>query len=272
MPPLLPTQHSLHAALTSAGWDMQVKVYPTVDSTNTQARRMIEAGEITGDTPTLLLAYTQTAGRGRMGRGFHSPEGSGLYFSLAYKPHTTLNLTAVTPAAAVATANAIQSLTGRSPLIKWVNDLYLDGRKVCGILTEAVADPRDKGVFIILGIGINITTQHFPEGLRHPAGCILSSREADKDLDLSTLVAEVVRGLFACLDRPDDCLRAYKACFLLTGRTVTYAYVCSPDGEETPETVTGVVQGVDADYALLLRLPDGKTLALGSGEVTSCGE
>lgn len=264
----LPSHHSLCVALQNAGIHIQAQVYPSLDSTNTQARRMIESGEITGETPVLLLAHTQTAGRGRMGRRFHSPEASGLYFSYIYQSASNSDAPPVTPTAALATAVAIEESTGKNPLIKWVNDLYLDGKKICGILTEAVTTPSGD-IYIIVGIGINITTASFPEGLRSPAGCLLTPE--DSELDLSRLVADIIRHLTDYMKDPVAALQGYRARFMLTGKTVTYAYICAPDGGDTPETVTGEVQGITPDYSLLLRLDDGKILALGSGEVTSCG-
>ena len=257
-----PSRLSLSVALRRAGMTVRVHVYPTLDSTNTQARRMIAEGSITGETPTLLLAHTQTAGRGRMGRSFHSPKNSGLYFTLVCPPSQR-----VTPAAAVAVASAIQRATGHSPAIKWVNDLYINDEKVCGILAESVTPPAGGEPLILLGIGINVTTRDFPEGLRHPAGCISPSRRMSKRA-LSRLVAECVRDTLALATQPEACLEAYRARQWLTGRTVSYAYICAPDGDPTPTTVTGVAEGVDEAYSLLLRLPDGQVLTLNSGEVT----
>lgn len=265
MPVYLPNVKDISAALPSSLQHLSVQVFPTIDSTNTHARRLIANGDIQNDT--LLVAHTQTAGKGRLGRQFFSPVGSGLYMTLVcplpqIPPH-------ITPAAAVATALALENLIHRSVDIKWVNDLYLEERKICGILAETILSPQGE-VYILMGIGINITTQHFPAGMRHPAGCILSSDMVNQNTyDLSTLTAHIVDRFYDLLQDPRRCLQNYQDRFYLMGHTVTYAYVCTPDGtQDSPPTVTGVVEGVDDTYRLQLRLANGELLKLGSGEVT----
>ena len=271
MPISLPCKQTLLSSLPQGQtWD--ITIYDTIDSTNLEARRRIAEGRIS--SPTLLIAHTQSNGKGRLGRHFYSPKGSGLYLSLVFKPSTKQTDLAhchITPTAALATAKAIETWTGICPLIKWVNDLYLDGKKVCGILTE-VANTPTGDAYVIVGIGVNVTTEAFPEGLRHPAGCILSPNAvAQKNYDLSLLVADIIQAFWGYLDNPTACLQGYRDLFLLTGKTITYAYTCPPDGQEqTPtDTVTGVVMGVDDRYQLLLHTDDGGVLVLGSGEVTS---
>ena len=273
----LPTKFSLTTAMRRAGVSCKIRVYDTLDSTNAQARRMIEKGKIKGSKPFLLLAHTQTAGRGRLGRSFYSPEGSGLYFTLVfrYRPLPCSYLYRVTPAAAVAVAMAVERVVGRKPGIKWVNDLYLDGKKVCGILTETVPSADGQDLFVIVGIGINVTTADFPQNLRHPAGCIFSPDAQVGRKQLSEVVALAVTGVLQLVDCPTECWELYQSRFMLTGQTVTYTYVCEPDVPSDGEaaapcrTVTGVVEGVTHSYDLRLRLTDGTLLTLGSGEVTT---
>ena len=270
MPVCLPNKQAILASLPHNSQHLDIHIYDTIDSTNLEARRMIVEGSIL--SPSLLISHTQTNGRGQLGRNFYSPVGSGLYLSLVFKPHTPpQNSPHITPAAALATAKAIETWTGVCPLIKWVNDLYLDGKKVCGILTEVATAPSGD-VYIIVGIGVNITTKKFPQGLRHPAGCILTPDMVDnKSYDLSLLVANMVAEFWGFLNHPTACLQGYRDLFLLTGKTVTYAYTCSPDGQDHPPTPTvkGVVMGVNDTYRLLLHTDDGGVLVLGSGEVTS---
>ena len=141
--------------------------FATIDSTNAQARR--QAQERKEDA--LIISMHQSAGRGRMGRSFYSPEGTGLYATFLCFPDRPISeLSGLTCAAAWASALAIEQLCGRSPQIKWVNDLYLDGRKVCGILCESFGTRH--GTAIAIGIGINLTTTCFPDELLPIAGSL----------------------------------------------------------------------------------------------------
>ena len=118
--------------------DIRVAFYNETDSTNNQAKRLISN---CGSENLLVCAGRQTAGRGRQGKSFYSPENTGIYMSLVIHPDSSLqNAVTATTAAAVAVCRAIESLTNITPEIKWVNDVYVNGRKICGILTEAVTD------------------------------------------------------------------------------------------------------------------------------------
>ena len=127
---------------------VDVRVFREVDSTNLRLKEAARAGM--ASAPCLLIADSQTAGRGRLGRTFVSPPGAGLYMSLLCAPPAGTGSGGVTILAAVAVCRAIEELTGLSPKIKWVNDLFLGGKKVCGILAEGL----EAGV--ILGIGVNL--------------------------------------------------------------------------------------------------------------------
>ena len=125
-------------------------LYDIIDSTNTELKRRVRQG---AKSKTMILADSQTAGRGRLGREFYSPSGSGVYFSMLFYPQIPAEeLVLFTTAASVAVCHAIEAVTEQQPLIKWVNDLYLNGKKVCGILTEKQGDA------VIIGVGINCTT------------------------------------------------------------------------------------------------------------------
>ena len=137
--------------------ELTVFVYDTLDSTNDECRRKLAAGE----GPCLVLAEIQTSGKGRSGKSFYSPEG-GLYMSIALPGDS--EVVGITCRAAVAAAEAIEAVTGISCGIKWVNDLYLHGKKICGILAERTNDG------VILGIGINLRPTAVPEELKHIVG------------------------------------------------------------------------------------------------------
>lgn len=169
------------------GGDIDAVHYATVDSTNNACKRLLADGK---KGKFVVAADTQTAGRGRQGKSFYSPAQSGIYFSLVLRPHTSLrNTVTATTAAAVAVCKAIESLTDKKPKIKWVNDVYLDGKKICGILTEAITN-IEEGIIdsVIIGIGVNISTSDFPCEVEN-AGCL------DASVNKNKLIAEIVREL-----------------------------------------------------------------------------
>ena len=140
---------------------MNVEHINTIDSTNEELRRRFLQGE---NAPLLIWADEQTAGKGRNGRSFYSPQNTGIYFSFLYpcKDKEMLGESVfVTTVAAVAVCSALREITGADAGIKWVNDVYVNGRKVCGILAEAVFRGEELG--IVVGIGINLTTTDFPD-------------------------------------------------------------------------------------------------------------
>ena len=151
--------------------------YDTVDSTNTVCKNLAAQGAPSG---TAVIARRQTAGRGRMGRSFESPEGLGLYLSVLWRPEgTPEDLLPLTPMAAVSAAMAIRRVTGAPVRIKWPNDLVLGGRKLCGILTEL--ESGGEGLALVIGIGLNVSQRRedFPPELRETAGSLvmLTGRE-----------------------------------------------------------------------------------------------
>ena len=135
----------------------KIHVYKEVTSTNTVAKELAQSGAQSG---TIIVAESQTAGRGRMGKSFISPPG-GIYLSIIIRPKITADKSIFyTTAACVGVCRAIERISGEKPLIKWVNDIYIDGKKVCGILTEASTDVEGGGIeYIILGIGLNFATK-----------------------------------------------------------------------------------------------------------------
>ncbi|MBQ9132064.1 MAG: biotin--[Clostridia bacterium] len=234
----------------------EVLVYEEIDSTNSQAKRLAMEG-VKG--PVLLVAESQTAGRGRMGRQFYSPAGSGVYLSILYSTRRPLqDAVTVTGAASVAVLRAIRALTGKQPVIKWVNDLYLDGRKVCGILTEALTDPYGDGTHsVIVGIGVNWYAAEFPRELCGIAGAV-----GAENVDRASLVATLWRELNPWLEDPDDrsWLEDYRRYSAVLGKEITW----------TQQGIghRGTALEIDADGALLVRGEDGKIRTLSTGEIT----
>ena len=238
---------------------VSVHVYDTLDSTNTLAKSRANETGI-----SLYIARAQTAGRGRLGRSFHSPAHTGLYMTVAYTTSEPLTeAVRVTALASVAAVTAIEALTEKYPSIKWVNDIYLEHRKMGGILTEAVT-LQGGGSRIIVGLGINLTTTEFPEGLRAPAACLFDPSEAHKASPAfaDRLAGEITRRLLEAVDGvtpPAVCLQAYREHLCFVGERV----LCTRGNE----SFEGVVLGADRDYSLLVSV-DGETVALSSGEIS----
>lgn len=237
---------------------LAVEVLETVDSTNTEAKRRISAGL---DAPLLLLAETQTAGRGRLGRTFCSPRGAGLYMSLVLHPNLpATEVLTITSAAAVAVCLAIESLTEKKPRIKWVNDIYLDDKKLCGILTEAVTDPANGRIkSLVVGIGINCTPAAFPEEVAAIATSLAG--EGDDKVDRNALAAEVCNRLLALYETlsAKTWLPLYRERAWLDGKAVVWRQNGIP--------FEGIVRGIDEEGSLCIASENGEVI-LSTGEVT----
>ena len=242
--------------------DLDLRVYKSISSTNTVLKQLAESGEAEG---TVLLAEEQTAGRGRMSRSFFSPPRSGLYMSLLLRPHMSAQLsTRSTACAAVAVAEAIEELTGCRAEIKWVNDVLVDGKKVCGILTEGSID-CESGLmhYAIVGIGINIRPPEgdFPAELRQIAGALPAAPDGeDLRCRLAAAVLDRLMDLYEQLPE-GDCYEAYKSRSCLIGRQIN---ILPLEGEPVPATAIGV----ERDFSLRVRLTDGTEKCLSSGEVS----
>lgn len=231
---------------------LRIYRYEDIDSTNVQARRIAATGE---KQNALIIARAQSAGRGRMGRSFYSPADTGLYMTLLFYPERPIaELSGLTCAAAWASALAIEQTCGQKPRIKWVNDLYLDGRKVCGILCESFGTPHGRAIAI--GIGINLTTQKFPDALGNIAGSLHT------DLDSQALALLICDFLLPYLQSGDNTLwqDGYRARFMLCGMRV---HCITQDG-----TYPATVQDVTDTGALRVTTDDGCTHILYAGEVS----
>lgn len=165
----------------------KIKRFSKVTSTNDIAKDLAKSGEAEG---TVIIADAQECGRGRMGRAFFSPEGTGLYMSILLRPKFKAeNATLITTAAAAAIAKAIEKHTGEDVKIKWVNDIFKNGKKVCGILTEGSVTQEGLFEYAILGIGINLT---YPKGgfgtLEGIAGAVFENRPFDREGFISDIL------------------------------------------------------------------------------------
>lgn len=170
----------------------EMEIHECIDSTNTRAKLLAEQGAGHG---FLVGAASQTGGRGRMGRQFFSPKDSGIYISFVLRPELpVVRAVMITPMAAVAVARAIEALADVDVKIKWVNDLYINGRKVCGILSEASMDfERGRLEYAVLGIGVNVGEIDFPPELQDIATSIFN--ETGISVSGNQLIAEIANQL-----------------------------------------------------------------------------
>ena len=232
-----------------------------VDSTNNYAKRLALSGSEHG---TLVAANHQTSGRGRHGHTFESPAGTGLYMSLILKPKVDAeHFQMITIVDAVAVCMAIEELypESRGQLgIKWVNDILLRGRKITGILTEAVSSFESGEIeSVVTGIGINVTTKSFPAEFADRAGAIFEGDEYAFGRDeLCARVADNIMDFAERLDSP-ELIAAYRERSILTGQDITYM--------KQDEKCRGHVEGIDDSGGLVVVNSSGKRETLRSGEV-----
>jgi len=242
--------------------NIDVVYYDCVDSTNTMLKKMAESGAAEG---TVIVAAEQTSGRGRLGRNFSSQKGTGVYFSILLRPDMKpSDALLITTCAAVATAKSIEKNTDKMTSIKWVNDIYIRDRKVCGILTEASFDLEcGKLSYAVLGIGINMyfPENSLPEDIKEIAGAVFD-KQPDGD-SVSKIVADVINIFFeeykVLVGKHflfDYCSRSY-----LDGKEIN---VIKPDGVRE-----AVAIDIDDDFRLHVKYPDGSEEYLSSGEVST---
>lgn len=211
------------------------------------------------DSGTVILTSHQTAGRGRSGRSFHSPAGDGLYFSFLYKGLIP-NPAWVTLAAGVAVTRVLEA-RGLDPAIKWVNDIYIDDRKVCGILTEGELELESGQMkYLVVGIGLNVNNPDFPPELASLATSMFRSTGVRSDLnELTCALIHAVDELMAplmpagAITNPAvirELITAVNARLHLKGRQVTLKGGNQPD-------VTGILVDIDEQGHLRLASPEG---------------
>ena len=248
------TKEKIEKALADIGNPpIKVVFYDTTDSTNTRAKEY--ARQTRERENVIFVANHQTAGRGRLGRSFVSKEGAGIYLSiLTYPDESGADATAVTARAAVALARAIDSLAGTKTQIKWVNDIFLGGKKLAGILTEAEMLENGKIGYLVVGMGINVYKNAISDEISGIATSIES--ETDSAPDRNLLVASIVKEY---LTSTDDCLADYRAKSLVIGKSVK---VIKPT-----EQYEATVIGINDDFSLQIQR-DGKEERLFTGEIS----
>ena len=245
--------------LTTDSTKLSIEVHPTLSSTNVTARE--KAG--LGASECVIIAANQTGGKGRKGRSFYSPQGSGIYMSILLRPHeySAAKAASLTTMAAVAVCEAIEKISDKAAQIKWVNDVFIDGKKVCGILTEASMDMESGSLdYAVVGIGINVCPPQggFPDELKDIAGVIFDEPPFDAK---NRIIAEVINRFMAFYTAQSTAyVDEYRSRSLAIGKEVLVL------GYNTQKKAFAL--DVDDDCHLIVRYKDGKIQALSSGEIS----
>ena len=254
------SESGIRQYLTPEAQSLDLRVFDAVDSTNLVLRKLANEGAPEG---TVVIAAEQTGGRGRKGRSFFSPQGTGVYVSLLLKPKIAPDdATLITTTAAVAVCGAVEALSGEPATIKWVNDVFMRGKKICGILTEGSFD-MESGQFdyAILGTGINVFSPEggFPPEIRDVAGSVLTSPAPDAK---NRMIAEYLNRFLPLYDKLGDAATNadYRDRSFVLGRMIQ---VLAGD-QSTPARAIDV----DDHCRLIVEFADGHREALSSGEIS----
>ena len=257
-------QHELESRMNTRWAGRPVLFHRELSSTNLQAKLDAENGAAQG---TLLVADKQTAGRGRRGRTWSSPEGTNAYFTLILKPEFHVELASmITLGMGIAVADGIRETCQAQAYIKWPNDIVINGKKVCGMLAEMSVE-RDYIHYVVMGVGINVGLQEFPPEITNMATCL--EAECGYKVSRATLIANVMSKFEAYYEifRKEGSLKGlrerYNSLLINQGREVR---VLAPKAE-----FQGVSRGINEAGELLVELEDGTVTEVYAGEVSVRG-
>ncbi len=247
--------------------DARLTVLDTVDSTNNYAKKLALAGDFPDGTA--IAADEQTGGRGRLGRSFQSPKGRGIYLTMLWKPDVEpVRAVNITACVAVAVCDGIERVCGVRPGIKWTNDIVLDRKKLCGILTEmAVEGETGTLQYLLTGVGVNVnhTPEDFSPEVRPMAVSLAQAlgRPVDRGRLCAALI-DALDGMYAVWrGGGSDYLRRYRADCVTLGKPVR---LCRGGRAEE-----AFAEDVDEDFGLVVRHPDGRRETVTTGEVSVRG-
>ena len=239
---------------------IELEILPDIGSTNDYLREKAAQGKGEGYA---VVAGAQTRGKGRTGRSFYSPADTGIYLSLLLRPKDCGPAQAVkfTTMAAVAACEAIEKVSHRSPQIKWVNDIYIDGKKVSGILTEASVSLENGSLeYVLLGIGINVypPEKGFPQELRETAGSVFQERKSDGKNQLTAGFLNRLMEIYT-KEETGEYAEEYRKRSMVLGKRIQ---ILTPEGEKGARALE-----IDKDCRLLVEYEDGNRELLRAGEI-----
>ena len=240
---------------------IDIYTYKKVTSTNDIAKKLALNGAKHG---TIVISEEQTNGKGRLGRSFYSPANTGIYMSIILKLSlTTMDSVLITTSSAVAICDAIEKLTGINCQIKWINDIYLNGKKIAGILAETSTNFESKTIdYLILGIGLNFTQpkNDFPEELRKIASSLFEHNNSTINRNL--LCAEIANNILNMISKIEnyDFISEYKKRSIVLNQDIIY----------TTKGISLIGKAIDIanDGSLIVKNSDGSTKILNSGDIT----
>lgn len=242
--------------------DFDITVCKTVDSTNEVLKKLALEGKKEG---TVIVAERQSMGKGRKGRNFHSPSDSGIYMSILLRPSfSVMTASLLTSAAVTAVAEAIEAVADVKADIKWVNDILIRGKKICGILTEASLSLENNGLdYVIVGIGINVKDPEdgFPQEIEAVAGSIFGKNTCNGDVR-NRLVAEVLKRLIDYYRHLEEKTfwENYKKRLFFLGKEITVI--------SATESKTARALDITENCRLIVRYGDGSVKELDNGEIS----
>ena len=239
---------------------IELEILPDIGSTNDYLREKAAQGKGEGYA---VVAGAQTRGKGRTGRSFYSPADTGIYLSLLLRPKDCGPAQAVkfTTMAAVAACEAIEKVSHRSPQIKWVNDIYIDGKEVSGILTEASVSLENGSLeYVLLGIGINVypPEKGFPQELRETAGSVFQERKSDGKNQLTAGFLNRLMEIYT-KEETGEYAEEYRKRSMVLGKRIQ---ILTPEGEKGARALE-----IDKDCRLLVEYEDGNRELLRAGEI-----
>lgn len=252
------SEKAIHPFLKTTLYGRNMDVFKTIDSTNNFAKSLARLGMPDGTT---VIADQQTEGRGRTDKSFYSPSNLGIYMSIVVRPKISVDYSLMlTSCAAVAVSEAIENVAGVKTGIKWVNDIYIGEKKVCGILTEARINIEAGGLdYAVIGIGLNVLTENFPKEIRDTATSLFL--ETGKDISRVRLVAEILNCLEERINNisSKSFIEDYKKRSILIGRDIAVT--------RGSEEFNATVLGIDEFGHLVIESENDELIALNSGQI-----
>jgi len=244
-----------------ASCNFNLLIFDKLDSTNRYSKKIASDG---AEEWSVVIAEEQTAGHGRFDRKFHSPQGCGIYMSIILRPKIKPeDCLRITTAAAVSVCKAIEALTVEQPSIKWVNDILINSKKVCGILTEASFNTKNNTLsYAVLGIGINayVPENGFDKSIEDIAGAVFKRREPCMKEKLIASILNTFSSYYRDLNS-DDIYNEYKQRLCVVGKDI--------DVINIDYTKRATVLSLNKDFSLNVQYENGERETISSGEIST---